>query len=203
MPKDTSGPTRAEKKNRKEQKRRALLKRLPKRGTVVEIGVWRGDFSDTILKPLKPKRLILCDPWRHFADDGQDDTLTARAGQAEMDKIANDVATRFADEIAAGRVEIRREMSKDFISGLPDGSIDVAYIDGDHSYDGLRGDLEAILPKMAVNGVIACDDYHRRGWWKNGVIRALNEFLGAHSDELRLFALEGAQVAVERLEPMD
>lgn len=189
-------------KSRKEERRRALLERLPKGRRVVEIGVWRGDFSATILEVLEPKHLLLVDPWHVTEAPGQQEALAARAGSGKMDRIAAAVAARFAAEIARGQVGIARAFSGEAIPGLKDGSVDFAYIDGDHSYEGARADLEAILPKMAVKGVIACDDYHRRGWWKNGVIRAVNAFLGAHSDELRVLAIEGAQIAVQKLKPM-
>lgn len=39
-----------------------------------------------------------------------------------------------------------------------DESIDFAFIDGDHSEDGIYGDLITIFPKMKVGGVILCHD---------------------------------------------
>ena len=39
-----------------------------------------------------------------------------------------------------------------------DKSIDLAFIDGDHSYKGVTDDLEMILPKMKEKGIILCHD---------------------------------------------
>jgi predicted O-methyltransferase YrrM len=39
-----------------------------------------------------------------------------------------------------------------------DGSIDFLMIDGDHSYEGVKKDLENYLPKMRSGGLIAGDD---------------------------------------------
>lgn len=191
------------KKARKDDIRRRMLRSMPKGGTVVEIGVWRGEFSKTILKVLEPARLILVDPWHHNEDPDQTDALAARAGRDQMDAIYQSVVKRYRKEIESGQVEVIRAFSGDAIPTLADGSVDFAYIDGDHSYEGVRADLEAILPKLAERGVVACDDYHRRGWWKNGVIRAVNEFVGRHADCLRIQSLNGAQVALQKLPPME
>lgn len=40
-----------------------------------------------------------------------------------------------------------------------DKSIDLAFIDGDHSFLGTLKDLKAVYPKMKPNGVILCHDY--------------------------------------------
>lgn len=190
-------------KNRKEKRRREMLAKLPKGGRVVEIGVWRGDFSATILEVLEPARLRLIDPWHHIEEPGQENALAARVGRTKMDGIHQAVCDRFAARIDSGQVVVHRGFSGDVVPGLKDRSVDFAYIDGDHSYAGVRADLEMILPKLSPRGVIACDDYHRRGWWKNGVIRAVNEFIGEHARELRVLALDGAQIAIQRLPAMD
>lgn len=39
-----------------------------------------------------------------------------------------------------------------------DNSIDLAFVDGDHSYEGCLGDLKAVLPKMKPDGVILAHD---------------------------------------------
>ena len=43
--------------------RRRLLDRMPQGGVCAEIGVWKGDFSDLILRYANPKSLHLIDPW--------------------------------------------------------------------------------------------------------------------------------------------
>ena len=40
-----------------------LLDRMPRGGVCAEIGVWKGDFSDRILRYANPKSLHLIDPW--------------------------------------------------------------------------------------------------------------------------------------------
>ena len=46
------------------------------------------------------------------------------------------------------------------------------YIDGDHSYKGVKNDLELYYPKVKKNGLILCDDYRNF----QGVKKAVEEF---------------------------
>jgi len=39
-----------------------------------------------------------------------------------------------------------------------DKSVDLCFIDGDHSYEGCYGDLEAVFPKMAPSGIVLVHD---------------------------------------------
>lgn len=69
------------------------------------------------------------------------------------------------------------ELARQFDKG-----IDLLFVDGDHSYDGARADLEAWLPKVKDGGIVAFHDYS----WAVGVRRAVRELVvplqveGAH-----------------------
>lgn len=67
-------------------------------------------------------------------------------------------------------------------------SVDLVFIDGDHSYEGCAGDIEAWLPNIKSGGILAIHDYkkatltydeetcpHPRPW--PGVDRAVDELL--------------------------
>jgi predicted O-methyltransferase YrrM len=53
-------------------------------------------------------------------------------------------------------------------------SLDVVFIDLDHSYKAVKEDIKLWLPKVKKGGFIAGDDYHEN--WK-GVIQAVDELL--------------------------
>lgn len=66
--------------------------------------------------------------------------------------------------------------------------VDLVFIDGDHSYEGCKGDIEAWLPNIKPGGILAIHDYkkatliydeetcpHPRPW--PGVDRAVDELL--------------------------
>ncbi len=183
--------------------RRRFLQKLPKGGLAVEIGVWQGQFSTTILDLIKPEKLILIDPWTHIDDDSHVEAFVGRTGKTKMDKIFDRVVKKFDDEIKAGQVALIRDFSVPALEMFAPQTISFAYFDGDHSYEGVKSDLEVLFPKMKLGGIMAFDDYHRRGWWGDGVIRAIYDFLGAHPSALRIRAVVGAQIALEVIDVAD
>lgn len=155
-----------------------FLRMLPSGSVGAEIGVWRGDFSARILRWARPSRLVLVDPWRFTEDEDYKHAMFggASGGQAEMDEVHAGVVTRFKERLDAGQVVIRREPSVEAAQAWQDGPLDWVYIDGDHTYDGVRADLHAYWPLLKAGGVMAGDDYAFPGWWKDGVTLAVNEF---------------------------
>lgn len=55
-----------------------------------------------------------------------------------------------------------------------DKEIDVIFIDGDHSYEGCKADIEHWYPKMAKDGVML---FHDCDETSPGVVRAVKEFV--------------------------
>lgn len=161
-------------------RRRRLLDSLPKGAACAEVGVWKGDFSARILEVVKPRKLHLIDPWRAIGGDTYEGARYGGKldeGQAEMDELHDAVLERFARERRAGVVEVHRLPSVEAAAGLADGELDFVYVDGDHTYEGVRADLEAYAPKVRPGGLLAGDDYGVVGWWDDGVTRAVDEFV--------------------------
>jgi predicted O-methyltransferase YrrM len=46
----------------------------------------------------------------------------------------------------------------------PHGLVDLCFIDGDHSREGVRGDIDAWLPRVKPGGLLAFHDYERDVW---------------------------------------
>jgi predicted O-methyltransferase YrrM len=64
-------------------------------------------------------------------------------------------------------------MSLDAVDLFPNEFIDFLMIDGDHSYESVKADIAAWLPKMKKGGWIGMDDFN----W-SGVQRAATEAFG-------------------------
>lgn len=127
--------------------------RLPTAPVACELGVWKGSFSQRLLRHLKPATLHLYD-------------LT-------FDRL--DPAVR-----ADPAVVLHEGDSGTAIAELPDASVDFAYVDGDHSYAGARRDLFGIFPKVKPGGYIQVNDY--TPWsvlsgFPYGVMANVNELL--------------------------
>jgi hypothetical protein len=174
-----------------------LLDLVRRGGVCAEVGVWKGDFAKEILGIVEPSKLHLIDPWQAVTGEAY---KAARyggkldEGQSDMDALYQGVLDRFAKQRRSGVVSVHRMPSQDAAATLPDSHFDFIYLDGNHRYEFVRGDLAAFAPKLRAGGVLAGDDYGLEGWWKDGVTRAVDEFVakGAATIELvvhRQFAL--------------
>jgi len=170
-------PMSAEEKSR--SRRDFLFDRVPDQSVGAEIGVLRGDFTARVLDVVKPQQYHLIDPWYC---SNENNTKGARWGtnqsmtQAKMDAMHDSVVQRFAHEIQSGRIIIHRKGSVEAASQFDDEFFDWVYIDGNHLYDAVKSDLEYYLPKIKRGGFLMGDDYDVKGWWGDGVNRAVDEF---------------------------
>ena len=166
------------------------------RGAVcAEVGVWRGEFSERILAYTNPSRLHLIDPWV-FRPDFPRRMYGGRIAksQGDMDRIFKGVRDRFVD---APNVTVTRGASATVLPTFDDGYFDWVYIDGDHSYEAVLGDLRLCMRKVRAGGVIAGDDFT----WNRGegypVARAVRAFVAQHCLEDNLTII-GSQFIIEK-----
>jgi hypothetical protein len=179
--------------------RKAAIDLVRKNGVGAEVGVHLGDFSSTILTLARPKMLYLVDPWKYFPDPTYKDSMYGgeRDIQKEMDGRYERVLKKFAREISKGTVKVYRELGVEAAQRMSDGELDFVYIDGDHSYEGVSHDLKSFFSKVKAGGLIIGDDYSLGGWWKDGIVRAFNEFV-AETRSIVEFKMEG-QFVVRKL----
>jgi Methyltransferase domain len=163
----------------KDQVREMLLRRMPKNGVCVEIGVWKGDFSDRILRITRPRELHLIDPWAfqpQFPKRMYSGNLAS--SQLDMDAICDGVRQRFAE---LKEVRVHRRFSGDLPEILQGVTLDWVYIDGNHSKAFVRQDLDLCWRALRRGGYITGDDYS----WQDldgsyGVREAVDEFATDH-----------------------
>lgn len=180
------------------QARALVTKLLPKGAVGAEIGVWKGDYSEQILQVAQPQLLHLIDPWV-LVDDPDHAKAWYSANQGlDIEQIYASVQARFADRIAQGQVQIHRQSSSEALGGMADASLDFIYVDGDHAYEGVRADLEMAVAKTRAGGLICVDDHMLGKWWDDGVVRAVNEILGAHPRGLMLQFAANSQVVIRK-----
>ncbi|MFB5645401.1 MAG: class I SAM-dependent methyltransferase, partial [Nitrosopumilaceae archaeon] len=117
--------------NPKKRNRKFLLEMMPKDSICAEIGVQQGFFSAEILKIVQPKKLFLIDPWAYYNPK--------KTTQARHDEFYEMVKNRMQNK---PNVEILRGKSVEMLTNFPDNHFDWVYIDGDHSYEGVKADLE-------------------------------------------------------------
>lgn len=144
----------------------------------VEVGVFDGLTARVVLqqRPLLSWRLV--DPWETHAAGSRyrrSGDRKARLGaerwsQAEREARRN---VRFA----ADRAEITKVRSLAAARATPDGSLDLVFLDADHSYQGVREDIAAWAPKLKAGGWLGGHDYGNPNF--PGVRRAVDEFCAA------------------------
>jgi hypothetical protein len=141
--------------------REVLLRRMPKQSVCAEIGVWKGDFSERIIRVVNPRKLYLIDPWIFQPEYPMRWYGGSAAGsQDDMEEIYKGVIRRFRD---LNVVEIHRRLSNELISILGPQKLDWIYIDGNHSSDSVKGDLKLAILVTKKDGYITGDDYD----WKD------------------------------------
>jgi hypothetical protein len=126
---------------------------------VAEVGVYRGDFAARLLDAVEGiRRYYLIDPWRHLEDwnkpANKADDVFERYYRETLDKTA-------AHE---DRRVVLRGRTTEVADQIADGSLDFAYVDGDHTLRGITIDLHRIYPKVRDGGLIGGDDFTRSIW---------------------------------------
>jgi hypothetical protein len=168
----------------------------------VEIGTHTGEFSEQILNTFPSSILYCIDPYCSYNE--YDDTLNTLTGDTIYIKTMERLKRLFED-----RIHVIREFSSKAISQIPD-QIDFLYIDGNHSYQFVKQDLELYYPKLKSTGYILGDDAVdinelkrnengdvRIDWPTGcfghyGVIKAFQEFIAANK-------LEGSIIGTQYL----
>ncbi|MCA9395987.1 MAG: class I SAM-dependent methyltransferase [Candidatus Omnitrophica bacterium] len=162
-----------------------------------EIGVWKGDFSLSILNKIPVKKLYLIDPWKCIEDPKYFNAMYGpRRIQRDLDAMHDFVHERFRKQIQSGTVKIIRNFSNAGLDSIQDNSLDWVYIDGDHSYAQVLEDLHKSFEKIIPGGYLLGDDYTEKGWWKDGVIKAVKEF--CNSSPVSLILIKNRQYVIRK-----
>lgn len=138
---------------------------------IAEIGVWRGYLSRYIIEKCNPEHLLLVDPFSvKMNKSGSYQCLMGEQvkTQKELDVMASEISRLNAD--------FRRLPSLEASAVIPDGSLDLVFIDAIHTYKSVTRDIRAWLPKVRKGGMISGDDF--TGAHGAVVSRAVNDVLG-------------------------
>lgn len=130
---------------------------------MAEIGVWKGEFAEAMLRASGAlERYHMIDPWAHLADWNK------------PYNVADDVFVRVHEEalcrtrFAATRIVEHRGRTRDMASRIEDDTIDLVYVDGDHSLRGITVDLITMFDKVREGGLLGGDDFCEDPWQHGG-----------------------------------
>ena len=122
---------------------------------MLKLGSPRANFSDFLISNLAPKEFHAFDIFRmHKAQQiwGQDSAEFFN-GLTQREFFEN----RFANAICD--VVINEGLSAVTLKTYPDEFFDLIYVDGDHSYEGVKDDAALSLVKIKRGGTIVFNDY--------------------------------------------
>lgn len=142
-----------------------LAKELTGQG--VEIGVAKGEFSEKIIADHTTK-LIGIDSYKPYPGY-RDYTLPQTFAN-----LKNEMLKRVGNNHNFSLLE---GWSTQYFQIFADESLDFVYIDGNHSYEYVKSDIEAWWPKVKPGGILCGDDYAGPVRHAYDVIRAVDEFV--------------------------
>lgn len=133
--------------------------------TCVEIGSYLGASACFICRATSKRSRVICiDTWQNDAMKYDPDDVDADARDTHAEFVRN--THRFREKI----VQIRKwsHEAVDDVSAIGK-QIDFLFIDGDHSYEGVKRDWDLYSPLLAPHALIA---FHDTGW-ADGVKRVV------------------------------
>ena len=124
-----------------------------------EIGVAFGGHLEEILTNTKIEKCYAIDSYRlskTTTDNFQkkDNTYFNQMDYDDLYLFTKDRLSRLGD-----RVTFIREDSQESLRHINDGSLDMVFIDAEHSYDGVKNDIRNWIKKIKKGGIISGHDY--------------------------------------------
>lgn len=169
--------------------------------SVAEIGVFEGTFSEVLLST-KPKRLFLIDPWDGISISGDADGNNVRS--VNLETVYYQLLQKYHEDKVVRLVRGRSPRALNAVASSDDGWLDAVYIDGDHSYEGVRRDLLAAYRLVRPGGLMMGHDYSMnmlkaKTCYDFGVKAAVDEFCQEMGLELSAVAMDGCMSYAIRL----
>lgn len=151
-----------------------IAARLPDGGTWAEVGVLDGMNAARVLRSKPSTTAYLVDLWTEADRDSRyrkSGDWAARMTQAELDAAMHKAVAR----TSGFKSNVMRQDSAEASAEFADESLDLVYIDADHTFDGVTRDIAAWWPKVRHRGWIGGHDYGvaAKRW---GVKRSVHDF---------------------------
>lgn len=171
--------------------RKEMFLSFPKNSKILEIGVFEGTFSDFLFKDTQPKELHLIDLFEGTTFSGDVDGNNGKT--VDIQKQYTFLKNKYSE---ANNVFIKKGNSLEILQTYPDGYFDIIYLDGDHSYDAVKNDLQLSYKKIKDSGWICGHDYEMNmnkanRFYNFGVKRAVDEFCLNNKLVINCKALDG------------
>lgn len=126
---------------------------LPQDPVIAEIGVALGDFSKFLIEVLRPKQFHAFDVFLLHTEE----VIWGRPPEEVLGQKTH--LDFYRDAMHGHDVVFHEGPSAETLKNVPDRSLDLAYIDGAHYYEGVVRDAEESVRALKPGGVIIFNDY--------------------------------------------
>lgn len=131
---------------------------------MIEIGSYQGESTAIFRKNFIDSKIYAVDPWINNYDD-RETSINAYN--------VLDIESNFDTITKRSNITKVKMFSCDFANIIADNSIDFIYVDGDHSYNGVKNDLLCWKNKIKIGGFIGGHDYNEMQ--ADTVVKAISE----------------------------
>lgn len=144
-----------------------IVQRFPSGSHFVEVGCWKGKSAAFMAVEIensgKKIQFDCIDIWDVSPNNGE----RSLSGDELFNCFKNNI------EPVSHIINVKRMDSSAAADDYADNSVDFVFIDADHSYEGVKRDILAWLPKVKQGGVFAGHDY-----WHPPINAACNDIFG-------------------------
>ena len=160
---------------------------VDKNGVYAEVGVFQGVFSNFICQTLSPKKFFVVDLFTGITGSGDQDGNNFQ--YCNLDDI-------YSKMIKDSNFTVMKGDSSTCISKLEDDFLDMIYLDGDHSYEGVKRDIDVAFKKVKNGGWLMGHDYEMnmkkaRKYYQFGVKNAVDEFCKNNNQKIYAKGVDG------------
>ena len=145
------------------------IRKLPPNAVIVEVGVWMGAMTVKAAQAALEGSALAYWAVDHFL--GSPD-LKNPHGPAAIEREFRDAIQKAGLDIL---VSLMRKPSLEAAKEFTDGSLDMVFIDGDHTKPAVLADIGAWWPKLRMGGVLLGHDFDPE---HQGVVEAVLERFG-------------------------
>jgi hypothetical protein len=151
--------------------------------TMAEIGVAFAGHLEAILTNTKIEKSYAIDPYLLF--DSSTDSFSfenQNYTQANYDELFLFAKTRL--DVFGDRVSFIKDTSVNASKSIMENSLDIVFIDGEHTFEALKDDIQNWVPKVKKGGLISGHDYGHGNF--PDVKRFIDEWVNENNYELNV-----------------
>lgn len=177
--------------NDREDFLKEVKKYLPHNVCCIEIGCYRGDFTNLLFEHIEPLILFALDSFTKSILQYPNGLTTAYS-----DKNDKKIFEQNIGELLNDRIILVQTFSYYAVTWMPNKYFGLIYHDASHLYEEIKRDLNDWLPKLTEGGLMCGHDYIEHEDF--GVIQAVDEFCIEHNFEMIILNTNGGDFALRR-----